>query len=364
MSFPPPVTLVTACYSLTKYNPSARSPEKSIESAIALLSVPCYLIIYCNAELYPIIKAYRDTHGLSSLTHYSVLELEDLWTYKWKDIIVANREKYWPTRDSRAGYESHIICCNKFDFVLKATQNNPFNTAKFAWIDGNIGPNGSKISEFYENNMVLYILNNIGQKFRIQILNVVDKKFALKEHKEEYYQHYRWLVCGCLFTLELNPTNVRILERLKDVFAMTTEAGYGHGEEMLYLEVLDEFYHDIDRAYGDYKHILHNFIEPVRGHDYIYNNIIKHYLQRGYHRECYDAARTLVSVYENYRTAIDYHLYVLALFDMYVASYYACRHESRYIVEKIRRLCAVNPYFKTEFDKNAHFYESQFQYLG
>ena len=35
--------------------------------------------------------------------------------------------------------------------------------------------------------------------------------------------------------------------------------GYGHGEEMLYLEILDEFYDDIERSYGDYGQIINNY---------------------------------------------------------------------------------------------------------
>ena len=46
---------------------------------------------------------------------------------------------------------------------------------------------------------------------------------------------------------------------------------------MPYVEVdvdLDEFYDDIHRSYGDYQHILNNFIRPTIAYDYIFHNIM------------------------------------------------------------------------------------------
>ena len=43
---------------------------------------------------------------------------------------------------------------------------------------------------------LMYILKNSSDKFHIQGLNVCDKKYMLVENKREYYQQYRWVVCG------------------------------------------------------------------------------------------------------------------------------------------------------------------------
>jgi hypothetical protein len=358
----PPVTLSTACFYLGKYHSTCRSIEQSIEGCTPLLRVPCYLVIYCNRDLLDHVKAVRQSFGLDHLTRYVVQEMEEIWTYGWKEKVVSNREVYWPTRDARAGWGSHLVCSNKADFVLQTMRSNPFGTAKFGWIDSNIGPGGSKISTHYSDNLLPYVLQNIGDKFRIQILNVVDKRF--KKNKREYYERYRWIVCGSFFTLGNNEINMRILNRLKDLYIETTMEGYGHGEEMFYLEILDEFYEHIDRAYGNYKHILHNFIEPTVGHGYVFSQIIRKFLDSGYHRECFDAASSLVRVYEAYKTPIDYDLFVRAYFAKYVAAFYCRRSEARGIVESIRALCDSNPYFKKEFEKRGDFYNSQFSFVA
>ncbi len=193
----PPVTLVTSAFYFGKTNPNARSLETTIECMTPLLSIPCYLAIFCDEDLYPRIKNLRESYGLNTITHYIVTPFESIWTYQWKDTVIKNREAYWPTRDPRAGYESHLVCSNKFSFVKQIAELNPFHTSKFGWIDGNIGNNGSKISEFYENNMLLNILQSVSDKFRIQILNVVNKSYTKPEQKREYYTQYRWLVWGC-----------------------------------------------------------------------------------------------------------------------------------------------------------------------
>ena len=70
--------------------------------------------------------------------------------------------------------------------------------------------------------------------------------------------------------------------------------GYGHGEEMLYLDVLDDFYDDIVKSYGDYGQIINNYINPTCNLNYIYNNIIKSYLNFGYNKECSDCCKKVL----------------------------------------------------------------------
>ena len=62
----------------------------------------------------------------------------------------------------------------------------------------------------------------------------------------------------------------RICLRLKDIFIQTTEMGYGHAEEMFYLEILDEFYDEIAHSYGDYGQIWNNMVLPMKNVHYIY----------------------------------------------------------------------------------------------
>ena len=86
---------------------------------------------------------------------------------------------------------------------------------------------------------------------------------------------------------------VPILSRLKEIFVETTMAGYGHGEEMFYLEVLDEYRDQIRGTYGDYGQMLDNFIYPTRNAEYIYHVIMANYQRYGHTDEYAKAAAQL-----------------------------------------------------------------------
>jgi len=353
----PDCTLTTANFYL---NDSIRKIEDCVENMRSLLSIPCYLVIFCNRVIYPSIKVIRDSFGFLDRTYYIVQEFSEIWTYQYYNQVKTNREKYWPTRDPRTGIESHLITCNKFDFVLQTIFRNPFNTSKFGWIDSNLGKNGIKISEEFKPEYVIDILKNINENFRIQIMGVEDKKYKLIENKKEYYEQYRWVVCGCLFTLSSSKT--KILERLKELFIISTNCGVGHSEEMLYLEVLDEYYDEIDRAYGDYRQILHNFIEPTRNYNYIFYNIVQKYLNFYYHKECYDCCSSVITFMERDKYKINYEWFIKFLFAQYVSSYYYKNEEAKEIANKILKLNNENEYFSREFDKSKDFYISQLRY--
>lgn len=306
----PSCTLITACYDLHKYSPKCRTTEECLNLIDPLLKIPVYLVIYGSKTTIPGIRARRGKYD--AITKYIEIELEDLWAYQFLDQVKRNREAYWPTRDERTCAESHIICCNKFDFVLETMSINPFNTTHFGWIDAYLGKANAdqktlvnpkanahpktqsasttlRICENYTIATIPRILRTIADEwkstqFHIQILNVCDKKFKDPAHKREYYNQYRWVVCGGFFVTSPDA-GISILSRLKEIFVETTQAGYGHGEEMFYLEVLDEYSEQIRGTYGDYGQILDNFIYPTRNIEYVYHTILANYKSFGYERE-------------------------------------------------------------------------------
>jgi GR25 family glycosyltransferase involved in LPS biosynthesis len=356
----PDCTLVTACFYTHDNNANAFDMKKIMENSEELLKMPCYLVVYGDNKTIPLLQELREKNGLIDLTRFITLELSDLWTYQYKDKINENRNLYWPTRDPRAQTDSHLINCNKCDFILQIINFNPFNTSKFCWIDCFLKTRCEKLCENYEINKILYVLNNITEKFHLQILNVCDKKYKQLELKREYYEQYRWIMCGCFFSCG-KEIGVKVLTRLKQLFIETTEMGYGHGDELLFLDILDEFYDDIYRSYGDYGQILNNFIEPTRNIEYIYNMILNRYLQFGYHRECCDCAIALLKQIEDFKVQVSWDLYMKILFTYYASSYYYKPEDCVGIVNHIYSVCEKNPYMKNEFNKNAGFYMSQFK---
>ena len=352
----PDITLTTACFYLGDFNKDARPVEKMLETTKDLLSVPCYMVIFTDETLYKSLHAIRESFGYNHLTHWMVQDVKTTWAFQYFDKVEANRAAYWPTRDARARTETHLICCNKFDFVLQSVKLNPFNTTKFGWID-NIGVKGSKISEEFHVHELMHVLANVTDKFHIQILNVVDKKYKKAENKREYYSKYQWLVCGGMFTVGIHRAN-KMLNYLKDQFVKTTELGFGHGEEMLYLEFLDEFDEDIARSYGDYKQILHNFLAPKRNLNYVYR-VQKRYLDMGYNKECYELCDVMQRQFETYAIPMNYELYAKTMFNKYVAAFHYWRAEAVRLKRHIQRLKKMYSEFEKEWTKGNPHYDRQ-----
>lgn len=295
----PDVTIVTSCYYF--HNEFKTRTKTEIKDSInIILQLPVYLVIYTDSIFYSIIQKKRQELGLEDQTKIINMPFDTLWAAQYLSQVVSNREKYHPTKDERNCPSTHCIQCNKFDFVLQVMDENPFETSKFGWLDGFVGKNG-KFRIYQGDDYVdkfVSTLNNIGDNYRIMILNVNDKEFKKEIHKKEYYKKYRYVVCGGFFTCG-KEKGIPILNRLKELFVQTTNLGYGHGDEMLYLEVLDEFYDTIDRTYGDYHYILNNFIEPTFNLTYIYKNIIYNYLRFDYIKECNKCCETVLEANKN-----------------------------------------------------------------
>lgn len=359
----PDCTLVTGCFDLTKYNSKSRNLEESINNMKSLLETPCYLVIFTTDEIMlERIKTVRNSLGLEKLTIYIIIDIEELNTFKYVDIVKKNRQLYHPTKDDRTCAESHLVCCSKFELVLKIIATNPFNTSKIGWIDANVGVNFSKICTNYKNNMLLYVLNNVVKdKFYLQILNVNDKKYLQEENLREYYSSYKWVVCGCLFITE-SKIGLKILNHLNEVFIKHTLNGYGHGEEMFYLEVLDEYYNDIERSYGDYCHILNNFIKITTGFNYLLN-ISQKYLNYGYTKECVECCEKVINQYDNFEIELNYDLYFKFLFNCYVSSFYLDKNKAKNMCNKIKNLININSQANSIYMSNKDFYDSQFKFI-
>jgi len=351
----PDCTLATAIYPSNNPHHVARTLDETVEACEALLSIPVYLAIYGNRDTIPLIKQVREKYGLEKITAYYQVEKEDLWSFQYIDTVRENRSKFWPSYDPRNDENIHLLQCNKSDFVLKTIEANPFLTTKFGWTDAFLGKDTIRICESYDKNVLPRILSKISDKFKIQVLNVCDKRFKELENKREYYGSYRWLICGGFFTCGLE-TGRKILKRQQEIFLQTLEQGYGHGEEMLFLELLDEFEDDIEKSYGDYGQMWNNFIEPTRNLHYIYYMILHNYWNHGYYKECYYCAKTLVKAIESHITDVNWCIYLLVLIDYYNATRRCVPEDATQLAKRILDQCEKHPGLREEFEKNAEHY--------
>ena len=136
---------------------------------------------------------------------------------------------------------------------------------------------------------------------------------------------------------------------MKTVVKSTTEAGYGHGEEMFYLEVLDEFYEDIERSYGDYGQILNNFINISNNFYYVYSTILLPYMEHEYFQEAFDCATKMIYSIENHLLdeEMDYGLYISTLRSQYYSASKLQKHDfCETITKKMQHIAAINKSFE------------------
>jgi len=345
----PDCTLTTACFCLKNQHNGARSLSETIDSTNSLLKLPLYLVIYGDAQTIPLLKERRMAYGFESLTVFIETTLSSLWSFQYLEKVCRNRELYFPSRDARTSAETHLVTCNKFTFVLETMETNPFHTNRFGWIDAFLGKDTVKICENYEPRIIPWILSSISEMFHIQVLNVCDKKYKQKENKREYYSQYQWVVCGGFFTCGMEIGR-KVLSRLNEIFIETTNMGYGHGEEMFYLEVLDEFPNEISTSYGDYGQMLNNFIYPSHNLHYIYYFILKKYMEREYWREAYTCSTALVGAIENHLVNDTSELIAHILIDHYISAYYYVPAQCNAISKKIESVFLKNPELKRVVD--------------
>lgn len=345
----PDCTLTTCCL----YINGKRSVEELIKLSLCVLRLPVYLVIYCDKMTFPYLFDYRKACNLTDVTIFKIIEISDMWSYSLYDKVLDNRKKYFPTKDERTNEFTHLITINKFDFVLQTMEINPFHTSKFGWIDCLLGENHMRICKNYKENIIPYILDHISDLFHIVAINVNDKKYILEENKKEYYQEYRWVVAGGFFTCGSN-IGTQILNRLKDIAVSTTNLGYGHGEEMLYIEILEEFKDHIVKGYGDYDFILNNFLKPYENLENIYFDIIQNYLKFGYYKEGIQCIEKVIEQLVNNKTYVKPDIYINILIDYVIATYYLNpSHSSCYIVvNKFFLMCYKNPILKQEIKQH------------
>ena len=350
----PDCTLTTGCFLLQKYHAGSRSLADTLQGMEALLAVPCYLVIYCNQPLYDHIVERRRSHHLESITRVILMEVEDLWAYQFADKIRANREVYWPTRDARISVESTVVVFSKFSLVLRTMQENLFGSSRFGWIDGSLGVGGSKICRDGQlSRRLLYVLNHITDKFHLQILNIEDKKYIQPEHKREYYSQARWVAVGCLFTCS-ERIGRPILQRLQEVIRYTIQQGYGHHEEYMHLEVLEEYAGDIQRGYGDYQDTLVNFIRPTENLVYVYWQIVMKYYHMGYRRECENVCHAIIQSFDKGLPEPNMDLYVRIWSVRYLSM---IRHDAvrgEEFGDRIRTYIKTHPLFAHHFYELRH----------
>ena len=125
-------------------------------------------------------------------------------------------------------------------------------------------------------------------------------------------------------------------------------------QEMLYIEILEEFKDHIVKGYGDYDFILNNFLKPIENLENIYFDIIQNYLKFGYYKEGIQCIEQVIEQLVNDNAYVNPDIYINILIDYVIATYYLNPSHSKcyIVVNKIFLMCYKHPILKQEIKQH------------
>lgn len=260
-------TIVTMFY---KINNSQRSTETYIENAKKfILTLPYPLVIYINSnekELFNLLSDEREKNGLTHLTRIYENDIKD--TYFYKDLsLIKNLQTTFHIVNGDLNHETPIYVIlnnNKFCFMEKTIEANPFESSHFVWMDFGIN-HVAKNTEYIHT-----WIDKVPDKIKQLCINPYIEPIKPKEYFERIYHN----CAGGLFTGSKENMLMYIAlfkQKTKQIYA---EGWYQIDEAVMTL-VHRENPHLFDFFYGDYEGIISNYLKPLHSWWLIRLNIDK-----------------------------------------------------------------------------------------
>lgn len=336
-------TLVTCFFDTNVYR-SDNTGAKSGYWDETVLRTKHPMVIYGDKAYIEFAKSIR-----SENTEYHEMEISDIPLWSYYEQVETNRSKCWPSVDSRCPTSVHLITCSKILLVADTIRRNPFKTSKFGFIDCNVLKKMHITSEFLDT-----ILDHEVTKFHIMAIGVVDDKLSYTD----LYLRYRYVLSGGFF-LCTEEHGLKVAELFKQEFIKTTDAGYGHGEEMIYTKLLNPHWDLFELSYGDYSECVTNIFQINRNHEYILNYCILPYSQHSWHKQLkYCCSKMLES-------NIDGRLRFKTLYYCYIANYWL--HDGTGVNETLKTMSELtksNIQALSEYKRDKSFYDTNLAYAS
>jgi hypothetical protein len=275
------VTFVTGYYDLSNI-----PKQDYLNSGVRTLNIRQPMVIYVgDEESYDFITNHRISIGLAEITKVILIPFEELYFYKYRDLINENRAKYWPTSDVRCTTDINIVMFSKFNFIKLSAEHNYFNTTHVGWIDFNLLTKKPHNSDNYTSDEIYAKIDDISRspkdRFSITILNMWLPSWY--DNLRSFYTKYQWICTGLFYTVDIK-TCKKIIPRLINYAEYTTLRGYGHGEESIIGHIIDNDLSDFNLSIGDYQDAIGNYYQITSNQRYC-NWVIS--LYRNKHPERY-----------------------------------------------------------------------------
>lgn len=271
----PPATTIVSCFYLLKrvdVTKGALIPEDEqgeedqwLEKCRRTCSVRHPMVIYVDdARRAQRLAALRASFGLAGLTRVIHLPFEELAMAPWLEKVRANREAYWPTRDSRCEEKVHLLMLSRFDLVARVAAWNPFGSSHVCQMDLNILSKRPNNSSNYTDDGVFAKLDAVLSRPRPLCTALVVKPWHPHWFHDlrAFYAFYHYQVAGTFWTADVETalSLERVTRKIAEEF---TEAGYGHGDEHVFARAVDLAPQLFTLTTGDYQDIVHNYFLPT-----------------------------------------------------------------------------------------------------
>lgn len=267
MNYP---TIVTMFYDIRKNEKNVKNKNKYIELAQQFILTLCYPIIFFiddeDTEIYEYIYNARKSDELFKFTNIIKYNLKNTYFYKDLSRLEELQRKFCIKNGSLTKDTSMyiILTNNKFFFMEKAIELNPFNSSHFIWMDFGIN-HVAKNTEII-HDWILKVPDKIKQLCINPYIESIEPKI--------YFENI-WHNCAA----GLFSGSKENLLKYVALFKQKTEQIYN--EEWYQLEeavmtIIQRENPDLfDFYYGDYEGIISNYLKPMHSCGLINTNMQK-----------------------------------------------------------------------------------------
>jgi hypothetical protein len=259
MNYP---TIVTMIYDIRKMenetNGNNRNIYGYIELAKQFMLQLAYPIIFFigedDDETFNTIYNIRKELGLLHFTHIFKLDFKLTYFYKYLSRLEELQKKFI-IHNGKITHETPlyvILNNNKFCFIEKSIELNPFNSSHFVWMDFGIN-HVAKNTELIHDWIF-----KVPDKIKQLCINPYIENINPKKYFELIYHN----CAGGLFS-----GSKENLIKYIELFKQKTEQIYNEDwyqiDEAVMTMVQRENYHLFDFFYGDYEGIVSNYLKPI-----------------------------------------------------------------------------------------------------
>ncbi|HSW76992.1 MAG TPA: WlaTC/HtrL family glycosyltransferase [Candidatus Saccharimonadales bacterium] len=253
-------TLVTAYFNLTKCPDASDDIKKRDQSyylqhAYSTLSLPHNLVVYCDAESYPLINQIRPTY-LKSRTVYIIkqfdeFKIDDIQFELWRNKITESRfNKIKSNTRNTPSY--YLFCLSRYIMLQEVMKNNYFHSTHFAWINICIQRMG------INNVRLLPLALSVNRdQFSTCYINYLPKDVV--NDNEDFWRVGACTMCSGFFTGRADYMQ-RFCTILLEKFIYFLKKLKSHADEQLYSPIYFENPDLFSFYYGDYTSMISNYV--------------------------------------------------------------------------------------------------------